>query len=445
MPLRLSIVDANPGALILARSVLSRAGHEVFAAPSLEELERRGPPAVDLILLDGLQATPAAYALLAERHPGAVLVLTVPRGRRASVLGRAARADAAGRVDPELTLEKPFDPDTLLAIVERATSAGAPTHLMDGVVPEVMDLFSDDTPTDSETALGAEIFGDDFFLTPPPLAGLALAPPDAVPGAMLDATPLPPSLQPLPVAPREVILHGRIGVVALDQILQLAANAGVPVCCRFRDGEARRIDIFVERHRVVGARQGQPAAGFLLGRFLVESGAIEAEALASFLAREHSPYRLIGAQLEERGLITRAQLEEALARQTEELVYEVVRWARGEFSVMGAGETTADLGEPGVELPVGHLLLEGLRRYDEWRRMASSLGGLGAVPVRLEAAARSLERLPHGVRQILGAVDGHRDVSALVRATEWPSFDVVRALAELRGQRLVRLSLPASG
>ena len=87
------------------------------------------------------------------------------------------------------------------------------------------------------------------------------------------------------------------------------------------------------------------------------------------------------------------------------------------------------------------VILEGLRRLDEWRRFRRDMGGLGSVPNRLDRSDEDLimQALAPTHRLILSRVNGVRSVDDIVRDTRRPVFDVYKALSELRYQRLVTL------
>ena len=58
-----------------------------------------------------------------------------------------------------------------------------------------------------------------------------------------------------------------------------------------------------------------------------------------------------------------SQLLTALEEQVKEVIYEVVRWKRGWFQFRAGREAPSR--EVAINIPLDHLMLEGLKRMDE--------------------------------------------------------------------------------
>jgi hypothetical protein len=137
--------------------------------------------------------------------------------------------------------------------------------------------------------------------------------------------------------------------------------------------------------------------------------------------------------------VTREQLRDGLARQSSELVYEVLRWPAGRFEFrldsLPALAETAQLG-----LPVASVVMEGFRRVDEWRVVEAGLGSFESVlqadPVAIGVS--DLERLTKDERRLLDMVDGKRNVRAIIEQSHMSSFDACKVLFQLLEARLVR-------
>ena len=148
---------------------------------------------------------------------------------------------------------------------------------------------------------------------------------------------------------------------------------------------------------------------------------------------------LLGDALLQSGLITEEQLKSALARQSSELVYEVLRWPKGwfEFRIALAPMLArkAKLG-----LPVASVVMEGFRRVDEWRLVEQGLGSFESKLVRDPVAidALRLDDLARPERIVLEAIDGDRTVRDIIAASHMSSFDACRILLQFLEARIVR-------
>jgi hypothetical protein len=149
--------------------------------------------------------------------------------------------------------------------------------------------------------------------------------------------------------------------------------------------------------------------------------------------------RLLGDLLVDAGRVTRDQLRDALARQSSELVYEVLRWPAGRFEFRA--EALPALAESAqLSLPVASVVMEGFRRVDEWRLVEADLGSFESVlqkdPVAIEAGG--VERLAKQEQRLLEMVDGQRTVREIITQSHMSSFDACKILFQLLEARLVR-------
>jgi hypothetical protein len=199
---------------------------------------------------------------------------------------------------------------------------------------------------------------------------------------------------------------------------------------------------------------------FRLGRYFIELGLVTTEEIERLL-REHGPsnppdsgarkaglrddagttgaHKLIGDLLVDAGRVTREQLREGLAKQSSELVYEVLRWPRGRFEFrLEALPALADSAQ--LALPVASVVMEGFRRVDEWRVVEAGLGSFESVlaPDLVAIETADLDRLTRDERRLLEMVDGTRAIRAVIEQSHMSSFDACKVLFALLEARLVR-------
>ncbi len=151
---------------------------------------------------------------------------------------------------------------------------------------------------------------------------------------------------------------------------------------------------------------------------------------------------LLGDALLQAGRVTAEQLKSALARQSSELIYEVLRWPSGHFEFrVQPSPPLAQKAQLG--LPVASVVMEGFRRVDEWRLVENGLGSFEAVLVRDPVAIDALPRQDDGAlsrqeRLVLDVIDGERTVREIIAASHMSSFDACRILMQFLEARLVR-------
>ena len=177
-----------------------------------------------------------------------------------------------------------------------------------------------------------------------------------------------------------------------------------------------------------------------IGRYLLRESLIDREDLDRILKNRGPNRGLLGTQLVKLGYISLEELRGVLVQQTSELIYEALRWRRGEFRfVRFASRPEAEDADLG--LPVASILMEGLRRVDEWRLIEEQLHSFDAIPRRDEEALRTvdLERFAPDERRVLAIIDGASTVGEIVERSQLSSFEVCKVIFQMATSRLVRL------
>ena len=161
--------------------------------------------------------------------------------------------------------------------------------------------------------------------------------------------------------------------------------------------------------------------------------------MAALEQQRRRPAARIGALLVEGQGIAPAEVQRQLRFQVEETVFDLVRWRDGYFRFE---ETPPlDAGSIGIRVPSESLLMESMRRADEWMEMASGEADASLVPVLVE---RDLD--PSGVLslnpaawQVLAAVDGAHTLREIAREIGRGEFDVAKAVFSLASDGVIEL------
>ena len=104
-----------------------------------------------------------------------------------------------------------------------------------------------------------------------------------------------------------------------------------------------------------------------LGQFLIRREFITEEQLFRALLVQEEKGRLLGVILVDDGTLTEEQLKRALREKAEETIYDLFLWPEGHFEFR-EGESPTELLVT-CETPVTPVILEGIRRVDEWARI----------------------------------------------------------------------------
>lgn len=172
-----------------------------------------------------------------------------------------------------------------------------------------------------------------------------------------------------------------------------------------------------------------------LGQFLVSHGFITEVELAQAVQMQASNKMLLGKILTTIGAISEQNLHRMLRMKAEESIYDVFAWAEGDFKFLD-NELPINNMVP-IAIDVAAIVLEGMQRLDEWRRIREVIPGPESIPVSLGPFDERL--LNEGGRQILALVDDERSVIDICRLSHASEFHVCRAL--LRQHQAGRLKV----
>jgi hypothetical protein len=103
-----------------------------------------------------------------------------------------------------------------------------------------------------------------------------------------------------------------------------------------------------------------------MGQFLIRDRHVTEEQLFRALLRQETEGRLLGAILVSDGVLSEADMRRSLESKAEETIYDLFLWTEGTFEFKD-GEMPDILVH--VEMGVTSVIMEGIRRVDEWRRI----------------------------------------------------------------------------
>src|ERR1700682_1580844 len=115
-----------------------------------------------------------------------------------------------------------------------------------------------------------------------------------------------------------------------------------------------------------------------LGRFLVGFGFITEEELLRALEVQAESKVLLGKILVMIGAIKEDELTDLLRLKAAETIYDIFLWDEGSFAFLD-GEVPMLAMVP-ISSDVTGLVMEGLRRYDEWQRIKTRIRSMREIP-----------------------------------------------------------------
>jgi tetratricopeptide (TPR) repeat protein len=230
-------------------------------------------------------------------------------------------------------------------------------------------------------------------------------------------------------------IRGSLREASLPDVLQLLAMGKKTGCLSVAQRDNFGYVYFnrgrIEHASIVNRRDR-------LGDLLINAGLLTRPQLESALAVQRAePDRRLGDILVNLGLVPREALHDQIRTQIEEAVYYLFTWSHGTFSF--EPDVRQDETEFTVSINPESLLLEGARRVDEWGLIEKKIPSFDLVfDVDRERVHQSGATLTPSQRTIVGLLDGRRDVRAVVEESGQSEFDVGKALYALASASFVR-------
>jgi hypothetical protein len=163
-----------------------------------------------------------------------------------------------------------------------------------------------------------------------------------------------------------------------------------------------------------------------LGRFLVGFGFITEEELIRALEVQQESRILLGKILVMIGAIKEEELADLVRLKAAETIYDIFLWTEGSFAFID-GEIPSLPMVP-ISSDVTGIVMEGLRRYDEWQRIKTRIPTMRVIPAVVMPVE---EELPERDKMILGATNGRRAIDQIALETHNPDFHVAKLIYDL--------------
>lgn len=127
-------------------------------------------------------------------------------------------------------------------------------------------------------------------------------------------------------------------------------------------------------------------------------------------------------------LLPRDELQKTLQQHIEESVYRLFAWPEGEFRFEQGQRPEAGAPIMPVPLPVEHLIMEGVRRIDEWGRIKDRIPSTDMVVKFVEQPgekAKGINLAPEEWR-VFARINGRDTLAEIAQKTNMSDFDVCR-------------------
>jgi hypothetical protein len=227
-----------------------------------------------------------------------------------------------------------------------------------------------------------------------------------------------------------------LGVSDLLQLLTLSRRTGRLEATR-TSGESW-LTLWMEDGQIVG--QASSEQDLRLGRIAILREGVSEEAVAGGIARQRAtPDRRLGELLVDEGGLDGVAVRELVRFQVEEGLFRVLRWTMGRLHFQE--EEPQPAGMLDLRFATDSILLDAVRRVDEWRMLTGVTGEADPIPRLIEADPSSATEvvLSPVEWETLAEVDGRRSMGAIARRLARHELEVARAVRGLVAARVVEL------
>ena len=455
------VIDDSPTILKVVQLVLTKEGYNVVTASDGDEgieVARESRP--DVILLDFVMPRMNGYQVCRAMHQEAAL-------KDVPVVLMSAKGDQVGERFIKVMgivdyITKPFSPEAITGVVQHTLAKYGEDGVEDPTHPEGIEAEIEMDPevaaeaarvarkaqratlegfrmtlcrvAAKAAAMGAADRGealDDDAISVDMEKNLSLDTLDRLLGKLRSAAP--------DMAGNDAALAGDLGLVPLAEVLLLLGQQEQKGTLLVSRGLAT-----VEVHFQGGVVHQAVAKGipeeFLLGRFVLEQELADQQELDQLVEKSKASGQLLGATLIAEGVLGEDDLNLAIRKQTQELVYELLRWRTGRFAFYTAAQLAPLAAAAALGLSVDSILMEGFRRVDEWHLIEREIDNFEIVFLRNEEAVGRMGRgrLTREELTILELVNGKNTVKEIVRTSRMGSFEVSQILYRLLSIKLIR-------
>lgn len=216
---------------------------------------------------------------------------------------------------------------------------------------------------------------------------------------------------------------GNLRTMQLEELLQWLSQSKKNGTLQINNGKIEK-KIFFKDGRIISSASTNPEE--YLGHFLVSHGLINELELAKAIELQEQTAMLLGKILVTGGAIAEKDLHRLLRLKAEESIYDVFSWSEGEFRFLD--DVLPESMMVPMDLDVTAIVLEGVQRVDEWRRIRKVIPTGEAIPVSV--AELDGAHLGPGAKQILELVNDERTVEEIQLQTHSSQYHVCRVLFE---------------
>lgn len=228
---------------------------------------------------------------------------------------------------------------------------------------------------------------------------------------------------------------GNLRTMQLEELLQWLSQSKKSGTLEINSGKVEK-RIFFKDGRILSSSSSKPEE--YLGHFLVSHGLISEIELSKAIELQEKTRTLLGKILVTTGALRENDLHRMLRFKAEESIYDCFAWTEADFRFLD--DVLPESAMVPMALDVTAIVMEGVQRVDEWRRIRQLIPTTEAIPVIVGEIDYDSTR--PGERRILELVDDNRTIEEIRVQTHSSEFHACRVLFEQHRLGRVKIIKP---
>ncbi|MBV8202934.1 MAG: DUF4388 domain-containing protein [Acidobacteria bacterium] len=228
---------------------------------------------------------------------------------------------------------------------------------------------------------------------------------------------------------------GNLRTMQLEELLQWLSQSKKSGTLEINSGKVEK-RIYFKDGRILSSSSSKPEE--YLGHFLVSHGLISEMELSKAIELQEKTRTLLGKILVTTGALRENDLHRMLRFKAEESIYDIFSWTEADFRFLD--DVLPESAMVPMSLDVTAIVMEGVQRVDEWRRIRQLIPTQEAIPVLVREI--DLDNARPGERRILELIDDDLTVEEIRLHTHSSDFHVCRVLFEQHRLGTIKIIKP---
>ncbi|MBI3854694.1 MAG: PQQ-binding-like beta-propeller repeat protein [Planctomycetes bacterium] len=236
---------------------------------------------------------------------------------------------------------------------------------------------------------------------------------------------------------------GDLSTIGLGEVFQMISMSQKEGTLIVQDSDSRKCVFFgVSGVQLLSSGRRK---GMKVGDMLLRAGKVTEGQLEDALENGRIQKKKVGEVLVESGVVSEDEVKQIVREQIEEEIYDLFLWKKADFEFV-EGPAAEELKDPEAQVTqlsfdVNGLLLEAVRRADEWAVINQSIPSIDSIFTFVSESDRHEEdkSAPDASKRVYRLIDGRIPISEIVENIGVSKFDVCKVLVDLYNRGRIRL------